>query len=585
MRWSKSCIVLSAIALGVGLSSCPIPFGYYTAGNETVQTVITRETPAVPVATPTFLSAPVDGGAAVIVSGDPTEDRDQEIAIACATEGAVVYYTVCLGTPVADEPPDPNPYSPITRQYRAGEPIIVSGNSTVACVKAIGFKSLMLPSSVAMLRLKVSYTTASSPSFDVPAGTYNEEFSVTISESTPGAIVWFTVDGSQPIAGGGGTTSSGVAPISLQIAVSTRLRAVATAPSYSQSSESSAIYTLATQSPVFSTPGGVYGSPVDTVISAPTAESTIWYTLDGSDPDPTAGNGIESGSPIPLRISETTTVNAVAVRSGWSRSPIATAAYCFTPPPPPTPAALAGITQVSVSWQASPTAISYNLYYQPGSTVTTGTGVKIAGASSPRTVTGLAGGTQYAFIVTGVNGYGEGLPSPVRTSTPLAHQCIVDIKLYDLGSAYAGPNPTADGYYLIPQDLNQGAGGNFIYVLVKYGRDSDTNPPPVTGIHVVNADMGDVALPGDIQPTGFCDLNHLAGGDFIYLYFSRGGPNPLRSLATKNTSTGVYYYSTPTGIVFNNNGGRLYTWVDDRDLNAAAGGDDIYFGYSFDFVD
>lgn len=163
------------------------------------------------------------------------------------------------------------------------------------------------------------------------------------------------------------------------------------------------------------------------------------------------------------------------------------------------------------------------------------------------------------------------------------HQCIVDIKLYDLGSAYAGPNPTADGYYLIPQDLNEGAGGDFIYVLFKYGWDTDTDPAPITGMRVVNASMGDVALPGDIKPAGFCDLNRGAGGDYIYLYFSRGGPNALRSIATKDTDHARYYYSVPSGIV-QADGGRAYAWID-RELNRSAGGDNIFIGSTTDLVD
>jgi len=182
------------------------------------------------------------------------------------------------------------------------------------------------------------------------------------------------------------------------------------------------------------------------------------------------------------------------------------------------------------------------------------------------------------------DGYADYAAKRAISASLTSHQCIVDIKLYDLGSGYTGPNPTADGYYLIPQDLNEGAGGNFIYVLFKYGWDGDTNPAPITGVRIVNTALGDVPLPGDIQPAGFCDLNHGAGGDDIFLYFSRGGPNSIRGIATADTTDNRYYFSVPTGIV-QDAGNRVYNFIVDRDLNRGAGGDDIFFGSTTDFVD
>jgi hypothetical protein len=167
------------------------------------------------------------------------------------------------------------------------------------------------------------------------------------------------------------------------------------------------------------------------------------------------------------------------------------------------------------------------------------------------------------------------------SATP--HQCIVDIRLYDLGSGYSGPNPTADGYVLIPQDLNEDAGGDFVYVLVKYGWDTDTDPAPVSNVYVRNADFGDPYIPGYIEPVGFCDLNRNAGGDYIYLYFARGGSQVIRSIATMNTD-GKYYYSKPGTFDYNDADGRTYAW-DYHDLNEDAGGDYIYLGWSYDLVD
>jgi hypothetical protein len=71
----------------------------------------------------------------------------------------------------------------------------------------------------------------------------------------------------------------------------------------------------------------------------------------------------------------------------------------------------------TVTWNAVSGAASYNLYYAIGATVDK-TGTKVAGATSPKTVTGLTNGSPYAFAVTAVNSAGESDVSNVMTQTP-----------------------------------------------------------------------------------------------------------------------------------------------------------------------
>jgi len=175
----------------------------------------------------------------------------------------------------------------------------------------------------------------------------------------------------------------------------------------------------------------------------------------------------------------------------------------------------------------------------------------------------------------------------INVSEP-SHDCIVDIKLLDQGhSAYTGLNPTADGYDVIPQDLNYAVNGsNYIYILCKYGLDTDTNPAPITNLHTVDTSNGESALPGYIKPAGFCDLNKGGGGHYVYLYFSRGGSRAVRGIATETTRNSVTtsYYSQPGGTQDENLGGRSYQW-DAQDLNAGcSGGAVIKLGWTYDFV-
>jgi formylglycine-generating enzyme len=79
--------------------------------------------------------------------------------------------------------------------------------------------------------------------------------------------------------------------------------------------------------PTFSPPGGTYDAPQEITIACETLEVTIYYTLDGSNPN--------SASPVysnPIPISETTTIKARAFRDGWSDSAIASANYTISIP-------------------------------------------------------------------------------------------------------------------------------------------------------------------------------------------------------------------------------------------------------------
>jgi hypothetical protein len=78
------------------------------------------------------------------------------------------------------------------------------------------------------------------PSFSPGGGTYTTAQSVTISDSTPHASIYYTTDGSAPSTGS--TLYSG--PV--QVAKSLTLRAIAIAPGFSQSAVETAAYTIST---------------------------------------------------------------------------------------------------------------------------------------------------------------------------------------------------------------------------------------------------------------------------------------------------------------------------------------------------
>ena len=78
----------------------------------------------------------------------------------------------------------------------------------------------------------------------------------------------------------------------------------------------------AAATPTFSLPGGTYSSAQNVTISDSTPGVSIYYTTDGSMP--TTASNLYSGA---IRLSTTTTIQAIAIASGYSTSLVASATY------------------------------------------------------------------------------------------------------------------------------------------------------------------------------------------------------------------------------------------------------------------
>jgi hypothetical protein len=164
------------------------------------------------------------------------------------------------------------------------------------------------------------------PVFSPAAGSYNSVQTVSITDVTAGAAIYFTTDGTVP------TASSTAYPGPIKVSSTETLMAVAIAPGYALSTVVTAAYTIApppaTAAPVFSPAAGSYISAQTVSITDATAGAAIYFTTNGTVP--TASS---TAYPGPIKVSSTETLMAVAIAPGYASSTVATAAYTITPPP------------------------------------------------------------------------------------------------------------------------------------------------------------------------------------------------------------------------------------------------------------
>jgi Legume lectin domain/Chitobiase/beta-hexosaminidase C-terminal domain len=163
--------------------------------------------------------------------------------------------------------------------------------------------------------------SAATPTFSPGGGTYNGPQSVTIAEATSSAQVHYTTNGTTP------TTASTLYTGPIAVGSSETLEAIAVASGLTNSGVGSATYTIqqsggTTATPSFAPAAGTYTATQSVTISDATSGATIYYTTNGTTP--TTASTRYAG---PISVSASETLEAIAVASGLTASPAATAAY------------------------------------------------------------------------------------------------------------------------------------------------------------------------------------------------------------------------------------------------------------------
>jgi N-acetylneuraminic acid mutarotase len=310
---------------------------------------VTLTTPAV--ATPTFTPAP----------GSYT--TTQTVTISDATPGATIWYIINGAIPF--------------REY-SGAITISSSELLQAYATASGYST----SNVANASYTITHPATATPTFTPKAGTYTTAQIVTISDATPGASIYYTIN----------PTLSGYRVYTGPIAISSTgtLEAFAVASGYSASAVASAAYTieLPAAAPTFTPKAGIYATAQMVTIRDATPGATIWYTINGASPF--------HGYAGPITVSRSETLEAIATAPGYSNSAMATAAYTIKPAAATPTFTFPMENAVAIS-DATPGA---TIYYTTNGTTPTASSTKYTG-----TITFTAGSTDTLKAIAVAPGY------------------------------------------------------------------------------------------------------------------------------------------------------------------------------------
>jgi hypothetical protein len=260
----------------------------------------------------------------------------QTVQISSVTPEAVIYYTTDGTEPTVN-----------SSVYSA--PIIIDRNTNL---KARGLLTGWTDGPTVSVNFSFQVEP---PIFSLTPGTYNNPVSVALSTPTTGAEIRFTTDGTDP------TASSDIYSAPLSIVANTQIKARAYKDGWNASSIISGTYNLKVAAPVLSPPPTSFNTDdiVNVTITCATTESTIHYTLDGSNP--TTASTVYS---TPISVTMNTTVKAMAERAGWVNSNVTTGTYNFTIYAPvfnPAGGQYTGYQEISMTSQTPDADIRYTI--------------------------------------------------------------------------------------------------------------------------------------------------------------------------------------------------------------------------------
>jgi hypothetical protein len=449
----------------------------------------------------------------VITPMSGTYGSTQTVTITDTLANSVIYYTTDGSTPAFSALVTPlgTTYVPTGTTAVYSAPLTVSTNTTVQAIAAF------LPSGLYSAATGTYYGTSavasaiytiltSTPVIAPAGGNFNAAQTVTITDSTPGAVIYYTTNGTTP------TTASAVYSGPITVAQSETLEAIAVAPGNGASPVATAVFSIVypAATPVITPNGGTgFTTSQSVTITDSTPGSTIYYTTNGTTP--TTASTVYTGA---FTVGQNETIEANATATGFSVSPTATAVFTFnfptaaTPTFSPTPG-LYGATQTVTITDTTPAATIY--YTVNGGALLSGASPITLTVASSTILTAYAGATNYNPSPTATADYyisasATPIVGTVKSGAVPIYNATVNIYAmgatgYGAGSTLLGTTTTnaAGSFTLIKlvngAGLTGGTGGYFSCA------SSDPNPDPQIYITSVG---------GNTQGTGVTTTNNAA---------------------------------------------------------------------------
>lgn len=248
-------------------------------------------------AAPGYPVSPVISAYYALTAPTPTitmtgSGASEVVTLATATPIEAIYYTTAGNVPTTSS------------AHYTGPLTLPAGTRIMAFSGQTGFIS-----SPAVASVVTGQASTATPTFSLPAGPYNTAQSVAISDSTPGAKIYYTLNGSTP------TTSSLIATGPIAINAAETVNAIAVAPGYPASAVTSATYTLTAPTPTI-TVAGSGGSYLVTIATSTPIEA-IYYTTGGNLP--TSSSAHYTG---PFTVTGPGRIMAFAGQTGFNSSPV-----------------------------------------------------------------------------------------------------------------------------------------------------------------------------------------------------------------------------------------------------------------------
>jgi len=221
------------------------------------------------------------------------------VSLSTTTPGASIYYTTDGSTPDSTK-------------ILYSSPVTITNNTTI---KAIAITPNMLNSDI----MTESYTipTVATPTASPLSGQVLVGSTVSLSTSTAGAKIYYTIDGSTP----DNTKTLYSTPITINANVT--IKAIAINIGMFNSSTMTATYTVpVVATPTATPPAGQVSENTAITLSTTTVGAGIRYTLDGSTP--TSGSTLYSS---PIILTDNITIKAIGIMTGYINSGILSVSY------------------------------------------------------------------------------------------------------------------------------------------------------------------------------------------------------------------------------------------------------------------